>query len=225
MVFGQCKIDCKPCHGSDPSTDTVKVDNTLLSQVSREASEQADKLQQKEQAEQEWQEQLAQERLASLQLAEQERVDAEMKQTTVEAEQKAAEEAEQAALQEQKRAAEAAKARKAAEAAAAAAQAAAAQAAAVAKSEVELAEAQAQVNEFLRVEGFKSVTAPRSRCCRTSYALHKAVEDNDVEVVRALLRCQADRSLKNSAGRTPLELAKRLNKKGSHQPILDALLL
>lgn len=85
------------------------------------------------------------------------------------------------------------------------------------------AKAQKQVDAFLRAEGFKSIVAPRKNCCRTSFALHRAVEENDAELVLALLRCGADQTRRNSAGQTPHELAQRRNRKGSHELILAAL--
>jgi len=86
-----------------------------------------------------------------------------------------------------------------------------------------VAKAQKQVDTFLRAEGFKSIVAPRKNCCRTSFALHRAVEENDAELVLALLRCGADQTRRNSAGKTPHELAQRRNRKGSHDLILAAL--
>jgi len=82
-----------------------------------------------------------------------------------------------------------------------------------------------KVQDFLLAEGFKSVSAPRRKCCRTTFALHRAVEENDVEIVRALLDSKADRSQKNSRGETPYKLAERLDRQGSHTLVLKALAL
>merc|ERR1711920_391349 len=87
----------------------------------------------------------------------------------------------------------------------------------------ELAAARTTVDAFLHAMGFTGVSQPRRQCCRSKYALHSAVEEKDVEAVQALLRCGADANAKNSAGKTPRELADRLNRKGSHDHILAAL--
>merc|ERR1712218_647646 len=95
--------------------------------------------------------------------------------------------------------------------------------AAVAK---EAAAAQQAVKDFLKARGFKNVAAPRKVFCGCGgavYPLHLAVEENNLEVVKALLRCGADKELKNSRKKTPLEIAERCNKTGSHEMVLAAL--
>jgi len=94
----------------------------------------------------------------------------------------------------------------------------------LALGKAQLLAARATVEAFLLATGFKSVSAPRWRCFRSSFALHRAVEENDVVVVRALLRCGADAANKNSAGRTPLQLAEKLHaKRGLHSRVVEAL--
>jgi len=91
------------------------------------------------------------------------------------------------------------------------------------QAKAELAAAQEMVAEFLRAAGLKSVTEVHRRCCKTSTALHRAVEEKDPEVVKALLRCGASPDTKNSGGKTPRELAEKFNRKGSHDAVLAAL--
>jgi len=83
--------------------------------------------------------------------------------------------------------------------------------------------AKSVVDAFLKAEGFKGIFAPRRKCCRSQYPLHRAVEQLDTEVVKALMRCGADQSQKNSARQTPRELAEARNKKGDYDDILAAL--
>merc|ERR1712060_402481 len=96
--------------------------------------------------------------------------------------------------------------------------------AAAAKEKAELSAAQKATNGFLKARGFKSVSAPRKAFCGPSvYPLHLAVEENKAEVVRALLRCGADRGQTNSAKMSPLQLAEKCNKNGSHKLIVELL--
>ena len=50
-------------------------------------------------------------------------------------------------------------------------------------------------------------------------ALHLAIERNELEVVKFLLRQGAETSIKNGEGKTPLDLAEELN----HTEIIDVL--
>merc|ERR1712242_165427 len=96
--------------------------------------------------------------------------------------------------------------------------------AAKAKERAEVDSAQKKVDEFLTATGFKSFSEPRRKCCSSCYALHKAVEENDADAVRALLRCGADPGKKNSARKTPRELAETLHsKKGIYSLVVKAL--
>lgn len=76
---------------------------------------------------------------------------------------------------------------------------------------------------FLQYWGFRSVNRPRKGFCGVpGYALHLAVDQNDLESVKALLASGADVAQTNSAGRTACELAQWLNKQGSHDEIIVA---
>lgn len=84
--------------------------------------------------------------------------------------------------------------------------------------------AQKKVDEFLLGRGFRSdVGAPLVSLFSKCYALHMAVQENSAAMVEALLLCGADASAMNSSGKTALEVAERLDKKGSHQAVLAAL--
>jgi len=90
----------------------------------------------------------------------------------------------------------------------------------------EAAAAQQVVNDFLKAKGFKNIAAPRKLFCGCGGAihpLHLAVQENNLEAVKALLRCGADKELQNSRKKTPLEIAERCNKSGSHEMVLAAL--
>merc|ERR1712216_766058 len=76
-------------------------------------------------------------------------------------------------------------------------------------------EEQAQVEEFLQKHGFaklNSVKKLKTSFMRTKKCgpLHMAVELNDPELVKAMLRRGADKMLKNGKGQVPWELAKKL---------------
>jgi len=96
--------------------------------------------------------------------------------------------------------------------------------AAKAKERAEMDSAQKKADEFLTAKGFKSFSEPRKKFMSSCYALHKAVEENDADAVSALLHCGADPGKKNSAGKTPRELAEKLHsKKGTYGLVVKAL--
>mmetsp|Transcript_13168 Transcript_13168/g.35419 ORF Transcript_13168/g.35419 Transcript_13168/m.35419 type:complete len:232 (-) Transcript_13168:304-999(-) len=84
-------------------------------------------------------------------------------------------------------------------------------------------EAQEKVDVFLKAKGFKTMSMPRTSCFTASYPLHVAVQENNAGLVSALLLSGADKKVKNSTGKTPLEAAEKLNKKGSHAAVMVAL--
>lgn len=84
-------------------------------------------------------------------------------------------------------------------------------------------QARIEVEEFIRSRGFKGIEIPRSKFCRMNYPLHVAARENDIVVVNALLKCEANRTVQNSAGKTPLEVAIRARKGNSHDAVIDAL--
>mmetsp|Transcript_102950 Transcript_102950/g.295414 ORF Transcript_102950/g.295414 Transcript_102950/m.295414 type:complete len:210 (+) Transcript_102950:73-702(+) len=73
-------------------------------------------------------------------------------------------------------------------------------------------EAKKKVEVFLKARGFKR-----------TYPLHVAVQENSADVVSAFLLCGTDKKVKNSSGKTPLEVAQKLTNKGSHQAVIAAL--
>merc|ERR1711879_59241 len=81
------------------------------------------------------------------------------------------------------------------------------------------------VESFLREHGYSDVNAKR-RCglFKTKYALHSAVKENDRDVVRGLLNSGADPRLKNSKGQTPLQLAQKSDRGGSHADVIACLM-
>lgn len=79
------------------------------------------------------------------------------------------------------------------------------------------------LSAFLLVNGLAGADTKRKRLLSSSYPLHVAVERNDPEAVRLLLRAGAERGRKNSSGRTPLQLAERRNKKGTREQVLALL--
>jgi len=84
-------------------------------------------------------------------------------------------------------------------------------------------QAQEKVDVFLKAKGFKTMSMPRTSCFTASYPLHVAVQENNAGLVSALLLSGADKKVKNSTGKTPLEAAEKLNKKGSHAAVMAAL--
>jgi len=91
----------------------------------------------------------------------------------------------------------------------------------------EEARKQEEIGQFLSKNGFADVNEKKKKSGMLSsgftYPLHVAVKAADAQVVGLLLWGGADRSLKDSAKLTPLALAQKLDKKGSHKAVMDAL--
>lgn len=81
----------------------------------------------------------------------------------------------------------------------------------------------AKVGEFLRQKGFSDVNSRRKSMFRWKLPLHAAVKAKDVEMISSLITCKADPLRKNSRGETPMQVAEKLNRKGSHSNVMAAL--
>jgi len=218
--------ECKGCSTSDPTSDTVKINPTLLAEgdgkaavatadqgkdqsienqrLQREAEQQqareaaAEEERRRREAQAEEQERKENERIA--------REEQERSMRELDAQERAA--AEEAALRAQREEEE--RARRAEQA----------------RLSAELAEAKEKANTFLKARGFtKGIASAKKSCMKTSYPLHVAVEENSAEMVVALLKSGADKAAKNSSGLTPLALAQKLDKKrkGAYAAVLAAL--
>lgn len=80
-----------------------------------------------------------------------------------------------------------------------------------------------KVFNFMLEHGYTDVNGKRRRGLKSKYPLHTAVKLADEEMVLLLLARGAHRHLKNSAGETPVQLAGKLNKLGSHAGVCTAL--
>jgi len=197
-MWGNCKSDgCRPCSASDPVSDTVKFDASKLPTPCREedaAGAAARKRDHEEQLQRD-REREEQRRRAEA-IAEQRRADAEAER-----------------LREQKKLEDARRARDEA-AAEQARKDEAARLARVAQQQTEEREQEAQANramveEFLKEHGYDDVNSKRKKHFKYKYPLHTAVKHKP-EMVRRLLRCDADPTLTNSAGKTPRQLAEAM---------------
>jgi len=230
--------ECKGCSTSDPTSDTVKVNSTLLADAGGKAAaatpgQEKDVSIEEQRLQREAEEQQARE--AAAEEERQKREAEEVERRRLEGEEQArlererAEERERVAREEQERLAHEREAQE---------RAAAEEAARRAQQEVEeqarheqerlaaeLEETKQKVATFLKARGFaKGIAAPKKSCMKTSYPLHVAVEENSAEMVAALLKCGADKAAKNSAGLTPLALAQKLaKKKKSYSAVVAAL--
>jgi len=80
-----------------------------------------------------------------------------------------------------------------------------------------------KVHNFLSQHGFAGVNTKRTRMLKSKYPLHTAVKLADRDTLTLLLASGANASLKNSGGDTPKQLARKLNKGGSHDAVYEAL--
>jgi len=222
MTIACGPTSCAPCSLRDRIADTVKfdaslVEATLLAQAAAEDAEKGRRLEAGEGERAEWARVEEEEEEEESRLAEQHRRAEEARRL------EEAQQVEQQRLEEEARSAAqvAEEARQRVETARRLQEKGVV---AEAKVQAETEEAQRIVEEFLLATGFKSLSTPRKKCCSTSYALHKAVEDNEAEVVKAMLRCGAELGQKSSSGKTPYEVAERLHsRKGLHGPIIELL--
>lgn len=84
-------------------------------------------------------------------------------------------------------------------------------------------EDQDKVDAFLKKNKFSDVHYQKRSFFKVSYPLHCAVSKNDPDMVQLLLAAGASPLDKNSSGLTPLALAQKLDRKGSHTEILKLL--
>eukprot|EP00929_Paragymnodinium_shiwhaense_P114911 TRINITY_DN8346_c0_g1_i2.p1 TRINITY_DN8346_c0_g1~~TRINITY_DN8346_c0_g1_i2.p1 ORF type:complete len:295 (-),score=78.62 TRINITY_DN8346_c0_g1_i2:195-1079(-) len=90
--------------------------------------------------------------------------------------------------------------------------------------EVKMSEAdKKRVEDFLKAHGYSEVNVRRTRFWKYKYALHTAVKENNVELVKLLLKAGADRRKKNSDGQTAKGFAQSVDKNGSHAAVIAAL--
>jgi len=75
------------------------------------------------------------------------------------------------------------------------------------------------VDSFLKANKFKGVGTAKRSMLRTTYPLHLAVEKGDVQLVEDLIREGAD-ALQKNYSKTPLQLAQKKDKKGSHAAVI-----
>merc|ERR1711920_369982 len=73
----------------------------------------------------------------------------------------------------------------------------------------EEAAAQQRLQDWLKKNGYGGVNTQKSKMLMARYPLHDAVSQKDTEMVQLLLRFGADRSLKNTTGKTAQQLAEK----------------
>jgi hypothetical protein len=76
---------------------------------------------------------------------------------------------------------------------------------------------------FLRENGYATLTRRQCRSLAGYHPLHSAASQGLLRMTEILIKAGADPSQKNYLGQTPLDVAKRCNRKGSHAGILDVL--
>jgi len=199
--------------GSDQLPPTVKVDMKEAEQrqqeeerkkqeqaeAARKAAAAAAEAEARQREEEEKREQERIERMEQLKAEEEARIEEERKEQEKEQRAKAAAEAEQARIHDLNR--------KAAE-----------------ERERLAAEAQAKVSEWCKQHGFVDATSQKKTMTgNTKYPLHTAVKHNMQDMVDLLVRCGADKDALDSKKQTPVDLAQKLNKNGSLDPILATL--
>lgn len=80
-----------------------------------------------------------------------------------------------------------------------------------------------RIRRFLQDNGFTGINSSKQKMFRNNYPLHAAVEQHDAEIMSLLLQAKADPKKVDSANRTPLDLAKKADRRGSHSDIIAML--
>jgi membrane protein involved in colicin uptake len=243
-------FSCNVCSSSDPTTDTVKVDmdrylgkenvqppraqnanqeaeklekeNQLAQRKEAEERRQAEEKQRRareeEEAKRRQEEQKAAERAAA------ERAAAERAAAECAAAERAAAEAAAKAMKEEQEE----QARVEAEIAAVAAERARREREAAVRAEKQRQQeerlARDKVSAWCKSNGFSDMHAKKKSLMSGSrYPLHEAVAKTDEEMVGLLVQAGADKTLKNSKGQTPEDVATKMNKSGAMDGILAIL--
>eukprot|EP00427_Karlodinium_veneficum_P019154 CAMPEP_0169147768 /NCGR_PEP_ID=MMETSP1015-20121227/48432_1 /TAXON_ID=342587 /ORGANISM="Karlodinium micrum, Strain CCMP2283" /LENGTH=148 /DNA_ID=CAMNT_0009216069 /DNA_START=39 /DNA_END=485 /DNA_ORIENTATION=+ len=84
------------------------------------------------------------------------------------------------------------------------------------------------VSKWCKKNGYKDVITPKktyhtNATATTKFALHTAVKQQDLEMVRLLIRCGATKDAINSNGMTPSQLAELMDPSVTRDQILFAL--
>eukprot|EP00408_Alexandrium_pacificum_P059647 CAMPEP_0171168238 /NCGR_PEP_ID=MMETSP0790-20130122/7608_1 /TAXON_ID=2925 /ORGANISM="Alexandrium catenella, Strain OF101" /LENGTH=208 /DNA_ID=CAMNT_0011633073 /DNA_START=96 /DNA_END=722 /DNA_ORIENTATION=- len=201
---------CKPCASGNQQTDTVKVSFPPADASDKEnaapepTSDQLAKLEEEQRKlEQEGEERRRQ----------QEETERRRREEEARALERQRAEEERRRLLEEQRAKEAEESRRQQEA--------------EARRRAEEARRREELGKVLARDGFAGVNERKKKSGLLSsgftYPLHAAVRAADAEAVGLLLWAGADRSLKDSAKLTPLMLAQKADKKGSHRQVVEAL--
>mmetsp|Transcript_39244 Transcript_39244/g.70225 ORF Transcript_39244/g.70225 Transcript_39244/m.70225 type:complete len:244 (+) Transcript_39244:54-785(+) len=80
-----------------------------------------------------------------------------------------------------------------------------------------------QLLQFLRKHRFKDVNSSSGWFFNFRFPLHAAVEDNDAQMVSLLLQFKSKTKLKDAAGLSARQLARKKNSNGSHDAVLQIL--
>eukprot|EP00434_Breviolum_minutum_P013609 symbB.v1.2.011996.t3/scaffold815.1/size160196/7 len=92
------------------------------------------------------------------------------------------------------------------------------------RTALEMLEGERAVARFLKQHGFEGVNCPKKNMLgRYQYPLHKASELGNARLIRMLLREGAIPQNLDSSGRTPLVVAERRNRNGSHMKVIQSL--
>jgi len=241
MGFFDQLAPCKPCGQSDPTEDTVKVDPALLaggkenvepvSAISGaqgiDEQKELERLQKEKELRKAEEEMLrrAEAEAAEKRRAEEQARKQEEKAARAAAEALARQEAEKVAQEKQLQKLRLAQEQAAREAAAAEAESARlAEEARVLQEEELIRKAQAKVNAWCKANGYANVNFQKKKMFGASkFPLHEAVATKDLELLKSLIMCGADKSAKNSKGQTAGDLASKNNKNHSMDNFLAAL--
>jgi len=228
-------FSCKgKCGGSDPTSDTVKVDASLL--TSEKENVQPLQVQAQRQREEEEKRRAQEEhRLQMQKEAERRQVEEQAKKRREEEEAHCREQAaaERAAAEETARAAAAAAKAKEEEKRRLEAERVANERARHEAEVAQLAEEKRQqelqalskIHEWCKENGFADMHTKKKGgfISPSKFPLHEAVAKRHEEMISLLLQFGADATVKNSKGQTPADIARKMNKGGSMDTILSKL--
>jgi len=219
-------FSCKPCGASDPTQDTVKVNVSLLEATAGKENQAPQQIREEEERRREAEKKIQAEREAEERRKQAEAQAKREREAAIEAARKAEEEERLRREREQEE-----RARREAEDAVAKAEeermireAEEASRIEHERQEEEKREGAIKVNAWCKENGYQDMnTAKKTFKGNTKFPLHTAVKHASVDIVELMVKLDINKDVKDSKGKTPLQLLEKMAKCDARDKLMAAL--